>query len=197
MFTGIIQAIGSIAAIREDEGSYVLSISTPDNFLVNVKKGDSICVNGVCLTATDLKDNQFDADVSGETIRCTSFKQLIKGSNVNLELALTLSDHLGGHLVTGHVDGIGIVKKVKKESSSTCLTVTAPKEIARYIARKGSICMDGVSLTVNSVEGDDFTVNIIPHTIENTVIINYQAETIINLEIDLIARYVERLHTYN
>ena len=180
MFTGIIQAIGSIAAIREDEGSYVLSISTPDNFLVNVKKGDSICVNGVCLTATDLKDNQFDADVSGETIRCTSFKQLIKGSNV-----------------TGHADGIGIVKKVKKESSSTCLTVTAPKEIARYIARKGSICMDGVSLTVNSVEGDDFTVNIIPHTIENTVIINYQAETIINLEIDLIARYVERLHTYN
>jgi riboflavin synthase len=197
MFTGIVQAIGSVTDIEINQGSHVLSISTPDNFLNNVKIGDSICVSGVCLTVTSFYSNTFKTDVSVETIRCTSFKQLEKGSKVNLELALTLSDHLGGHLVTGHVDGVGSVKRIEKESNSTCFTVTAPKDIAKYIARKGSICMDGVSLTVNSVDGNDLTVNIIPHTLENTVIIEYQTETIINLEIDLIARYVERLHTCN
>jgi riboflavin synthase len=197
MFTGIIQALGSVADIKVNDGSYVLSISTPDNFLDSVKIGDSICVNGVCLTATSLVNNVFKTDVSAETIRCTSFKQLENNSQVNLELALTLSDRLGGHLVSGHVDGVGIVKQVEKESNSSCFTITAPKDIAKYIARKGSICIDGVSLTVNSVDGDDFTVNIIPHTLENTAIIDYQTETMINLEIDLIARYVERLHTYN
>ncbi len=197
MFTGIIQAIGSIAEIEVNDGSCVLSIATPNDFLANVKVGDSICVNGVCLTVTSFDADIFKTDVSVETIRCTSFKQLEKDSKVNLEQALTLADHLGGHLVTGHVDGIGIVKHIETESNSTCFTVTAPKDIAKYIARKGSICMDGVSLTVNSVDGDDFTVNIIPHTLENTVIIDYQLETKINLEIDLIARYVERLHTYN
>lgn len=197
MFTGIIQAIGSIAEIEVNDGSYVLSIATPNDFLDSVKAGDSICVNGVCLTVTLFDGNIFKTDVSAETIRCTSFKQLERNSNVNLEQALTLSDHLGGHLVTGHVDGVGVLKHIEKESNSTCFTVTAPKDIAKYIARKGSICMDGVSLTVNSVDGDDFTVNIIPHTLENTVIIEYRTDTIINLEIDLIARYVERLHTYN
>jgi riboflavin synthase len=197
MFTGIIQAIGLIADIKVNDGSYLLSISTPDNFLNNVKAGDSICVNGVCLTATSFDSNTFKTDVSLETIRCTSFDQLEKNSKVNLEKALTLSDHLGGHLVTGHVDGVGTIKHIEKESNSTCLTVNAPKDIAKYIARKGSICMDGVSLTVNNVDGDDFSVNIIPHTLENTAIIEYQTETMINLEIDLIARYVERLHTYN
>ena len=197
MFTGIIQAIGSVADIKVDQGSCELSITAPDNFLNNVKPGDSICVNGICLTATSFDANIFKTDVSAETIRCTSFSQLEKNSKVNLELALTLSDHLGGHLVTGHVDGIGRIKMIEKEANSTCFTVTAPKGIAKYIARKGSICIDGVSLTVNSVDGDDFTINIIPHTLENTVIIDYQLETKINLEIDLIARYVERLHTYN
>ncbi len=196
MFTGIIQAIGTVSEIQINKGSYVLSISTPDNFLDKVKVGDSICVHGACLTATKLEGNVFKTDVSVETIRCTSFKQLEKNSKVNLELALTLSDHLGGHLVTGHVDGIGKVKSIEKESNSTCLTVTAPKDIAKYIARKGSVCIDGVSLTVNDVDGDDFTVNIIPHTLENTAMIEYQTDAIINLEIDLIARYVERLHTY-
>lgn len=196
MFTGIIQAIGSVANIEVSNDSYTLSINTPDGFLANVNTGDSICVNGVCLTATSLEGTKFKTDVSKETIRCTSFKQLETSSQVNLELALTLADHLGGHLVTGHVDGVGVVKNIEQESNSTCFTVTAPKDIAKYIARKGSICMDGVSLTVNHVEGDDFTVNIIPHTLENTVIIHYRKDTIINLEIDLIARYVERLHTY-
>ena len=197
MFTGIIQAIGTVADIKINDSAYVLSITTPDSFLDKVKIGDSICVNGVCLTATSLDGNSFKTDVSVETIRCTSFNQLVKNSKVNLELALTLSDHLGGHLVTGHVDGVGTIKSIEKESNSTCFTITAPREIAKYIARKGSICMDGVSLTVNNVDGDDFMVNIIPHTLENTVIIDYQTETMINLEIDLIARYVERLHTYN
>ena len=131
MFTGIIQAIGSVADIKINDGSYVLSISTPDNFLDSVKVGDSICVNGVCLTATSLDNNVFKTDVSVETIRCTSFKQLENTSKVNLELALTLSDHLGGHLVTGHVDGVGIVKNIEKESNSTCFTITAPGDIAK------------------------------------------------------------------
>ncbi len=197
MFTGIIQAIGLVADIKINDGSYMLSISAPDNFLDKVKAGDSICVNGVCLTVTSFDKNTFHTDVSSETIRCTSFKQLEKNSQINLEQALTLSDHLGGHLVTGHVDGVGAIKHIEKENNSTRFTVSAPKEIAKYIAKKGSICMDGVSLTVNSVDRDNFTVNIIPHTLENTVIIGYHTDTLINLEIDLIARYVERLHTYN
>ena len=197
MFTGIIQAIGSVVNIEVNDDSFALSINTPDDFLAKVNIGDSICVNGVCLTVTATEGNVFKTDVSKETIRCTSFKQLDINSQVNLELALTLSDHLGGHLVTGHVDGIGLIKQIEQESNSTCFTVTAPKDIAKFIAKKGSICMDGVSLTVNHVDGDDFTVNIIPHTLENTVIIHYRIDTIINLEIDLIARYVERLHTYN
>lgn len=196
MFTGIIQAMGSIADIESDNDSYILSIATPESFLEGVQQGDSICVNGVCLTVTSFEGDVFKTDVSAETIRCTSFKQLEKSSQVNLEQALTLKDHLGGHLVTGHVDGVGVVKQIETESNSSCFTITAPKEIAKYIARKGSICIDGVSLTVNSVDGDDFTVNIIPHTLKNTVIIGYRTDTIINLEIDLIARYVERLHSY-
>lgn len=196
MFTGIIQGIGTIADIDSINDSYVLSISTPNGFLDSVKSGDSICVNGVCLTATAFEKNVFKTDVSAETIRCTSFKQLEKNNQVNLELALTLSDHLGGHLVTGHVDGIGSIINIEKESNSTCFTINAPKEIAKYIARKGSICIDGISLTVNHIDDDNFSVNIIPHTLENTAIINYQIDTVVNLEIDLIARYVERLHTY-
>jgi len=197
MFTGIIQAVGTVASIIENNNSYVLTVNTPNEFLANVKNGDSICVHGVCLTVTNIESNQFIVDVSFETIRCTSFAELKRNKKVNLELALTLSDHLGGHLVTGHVDGVGQIKDIQKDSNSTCLTIRAPKEIAKYIAHKGSICIDGISLTVNDVDANDFTVNIIPHTHENTAILDYQIDTFINLEIDLIARYVERLHTYN
>ncbi len=196
MFTGIIQGVGTIANIETRDGAYVLSIDTPDNYLAKVKTGDSICISGVCLTATAFDGNIVKTDVSAETIRCTSFEKLEKNSQVNLELALTLSDHLGGHLVSGHVDGVGKIKNIEKESNSTCFTIAAPKEIAKYIARKGSICIDGISLTVNQIDGDNFTVNIIPHTLENTAIINYQIDTVVNLEVDLIARYVERLQTY-
>lgn len=196
MFTGIIQAIGTIKDIEQHDTSCVLTISTPDAFLDNVKLGDSICVQGVCLTVTQLDQNAFVTDVSAETIRCTTFNHLSLQQQVNLEQALTLADHLGGHLVTGHVDGIGEITAMTKESNSTQYTIRSPELISKYIAKKGSICIDGISLTVNSIEGDHFTVNIIPHTFENTAILNYQTGTAVNLEIDLIARYVERLHTY-
>lgn len=196
MFTGIIQALGRVADIQPQDNSCVLILSTPDGFLDNVKLGDSICVQGVCLTVTQLNDNQFSTDVSAETIRCTTFAELKIDQTVNLEQALTLSDHLGGHLVTGHVDGKGEVVNISTESNSTQYTIQAPDAISKYIAKKGSICIDGVSLTVNEVDNNQFTVNIIPHTLENTAIINYQQSTLVNLEIDLVARYVERLHTY-
>ena len=196
MFTGIIQAIGTIDDIQQQDSSCVLTINTPSGFLDNAKLGDSICVQGVCLTVTQLNGNMFVTDVSAETIRCTTFINLKIKQNVNLEKALTLSDHLGGHLVSGHVDGKGEIMSIAKESNSTQYTIQAPDEISKYIAKKGSICIDGISLTVNDVDENNFTVNIIPHTFENTAIIDYQVNTLVNLEIDLVARYVERLHTY-
>ncbi len=196
MFTGIIQAVGQITDIRPQEDSSSMTIRTPDNFLTNVSIGDSICVQGVCLTATAIDNNSFDADVSAETIRCTTFSSLTIQKKVNLELALTLSDHLGGHLVSGHVDGIGIVQSMQNENDSIRIEVNCPGELAKYIAKKGSICMDGISLTVNEVQDNRFTVNIIPHTHENTAILDYQTGSKINIEVDLLARYIERLHSY-
>lgn len=196
MFTGIIQAVGTIENIQHQDSSCVLVINTPASFLDNTKLGDSICVQGVCLTVTKFDGSRFETDVSAETIRCTTFSNLQVKQKVNLEKALTLSDHLGGHLVSGHVDGKGEVIDISKESNSTQYTIQAPDDISKYIARKGCICIDGISLTVNNVDKNKFTVNIIPHTFENTAIINYQQNTQVNLEIDLVARYVERLHTY-
>lgn len=196
MFTGIIQAVGTIASIEQQDASCVLAIRTPAGFLDGVKLGDSICVQGVCLTVTKLDNNIFLTDVSAETIRCTTFANLSLNQRVNLEQALTLSDHLGGHLVSGHVDGTGEIINIAQESNSTRYTIQAPDSLAKYIAKKGSICIDGISLTVNNVDDNEFTVNIIPHTFENTAILHYQLGTTVNLEIDLVARYVERLHTY-
>ena len=196
MFTGIIQAMGTIANIELHDADCVLAINTPDGFLNHVQTGDSISVQGVCLTVTRIDGDVFYTDVSAETLRCTNFANLTVNQLVNLEKALTLSDHLGGHLVTGHVDGTGKVIEIKRESSSTQFTVRAPQDISKYIAKKGSICIDGVSLTVNNVDNNDFTVNIIPHTLDNTAILDYQLDTVVNLEVDLVARYVERLHTY-
>ena len=196
MFTGIIQAVGQITDIRAHESSSSLTIHTPDNFLTNVSVGDSICVQGVCLTATHINNNDFDVDVSAETIRCTTFSKLSNQKRVNLELALTLGDHLGGHLVSGHVDGIGTICEMENENESIRINVQCPNDLAKYIAKKGSICIDGISLTVNNVQDNIFSVNIIPHTLENTAILDYQVGSEINLEVDLIARYVERLHSY-
>ncbi len=196
MFTGIIQAVGQISDIRENEDACRLTIHTPNDFLSNVSIGDSICVQGVCLTATVINKNEFEADVSAETLRCTTFSTLTKQNKVNLELALTLADHLGGHLVSGHVDGIGNILAMKEESDSICFDIECPNELAKYIAKKGSICMDGISLTVNDVQDNKFSVNIIPHTLENTAILDYQIGSNINLEVDLLARYIERIHSY-
>ncbi len=196
MFTGIIQSIGTIAQIEKHDSSCVLVINTMHDFLHGVKLGDSICVQGVCLTVRNIDGNDFFVDVSAETIRCTTFADLKVQKRVNLEQALTLANHLGGHLVTGHVDGTGEVVNVGSESNSTQFTIRSPENISKYIAKKGSICIDGVSLTVNNVDNNDFTINIVPHTLENTTIVDYQLGTSVNLEVDLVARYVERLHTY-
>jgi riboflavin synthase len=193
MFTGIIQAVGSIAAIERRSGDMRLRIATGKLDLGDVQLGDSIAVNGVCLTAVTLPGDGFVADVSRETLSLTTLEHLVVGSRVNLEKALTLSTRLGGHLVSGHVDGIGKVVERFDDARSVRFVIEAPKELARYIAHKGSICVDGTSLTVNEIKGAVFDLNIVPHTLEETIIGEYKAGTRVNLEVDLIARYLERL----
>lgn len=197
MFTGLIQAVGTLISIDTVSSGQVLSIQTPEGFLATSQIGDSICVQGVCLTATKIENNVFTVDVSDETLHCTSIGDKQVGQGVNLERALTLSTPLGGHLVTGHVDGVGQVKEINKVGEYVQITLQAPGDIAKYIARKGSICVDGVSLTVNNVEANEFAVMVIPHTQNNTTIIEYKKNTKVNLEVDMIARYVERLHHYS
>ena len=193
MFTGIIQAIGTIADMQAKGGDIALLINTAKLDLSDVALGDSIAVNGVCLTAIALTESGFTADVSRETLSLTSLGSLSKGSEVNLEKALTLQTRLGGHLVSGHVDGLGEVKSRQNDGRSERFVITAPDDISRYIAMKGSITIDGVSLTVNAVNGSDFEINIVPHTIQETIIEHYQVGTKVNLEVDVIARYLERL----
>ncbi len=155
--------------------------------------GESIAVNGVCLTAVELYDDGFDMDVSTETLDVTALKTLTQGSEVNLEPALAMSDRLGGHLVSGHVDCVGVVKSRGNDARSIRFTIELPAEYARYVAKKGSVCVDGVSLTINSVSGTTFDINIIPHTAKETIIDSYDVGTIVNIEVDLLARYLERL----
>ncbi len=193
MFTGIIQAVGEIRSLEPRGGDVRLTIATGKLEMRGVVLGDSIAVNGVCLTAVALDGPRFAADVSRETLSLTTLGDLNAGSAVNLEKALTLSTPLGGHLVSGHVDGVGEVLDRTQDARSWRFRVQAPAELARYIAPKGSICVDGTSLTVNKVEGREFDLNIVPHTIEETIIGAYQAGTRVNLEVDLVARYLERL----
>jgi len=193
MFTGIIQALGTIASAERRGGDMRLSINTAELDLSDVKLGDSIAVNGVCLTAVELPGDGFVADVSMETINMTAVGAWESGQQVNLEKALTLSARLGGHLVSGHVDGVGEVLSRHPDARSERFRVKVPAALARYIAHKGSITIDGTSLTVNVVEGDEFEINIVPHTIRHTIFGDYQAGTQVNLEVDVIARYLERL----
>ncbi|NEV62474.1 riboflavin synthase [Thiorhodococcus minor] len=193
MFTGIIQAVGQIQRLEPRGGDVRLSIATGKLALDEVVLGDSIAVNGVCLTAVELTGQGFAADVSRETLSLTTLGGFGTGSRVNLEKALTLSTPLGGHLVSGHVDGVGTLLERHEDARSWRLRIQAPEELARYIAHKGSICVDGTSLTVNAVEGAVFELNIVPHTIQETIIGDYQPGTRVNLEVDLIARYLERL----
>ena len=193
MFTGIIEAVGTIARMEPKGGDMRLRIQTGKLNLGDVKLGDSIAVNGVCLTVIELPGDGFWADVSVETLNHTSFQQLKTGSPVNLEKALTPQTRLGGHLVSGHVDGLGEIVSRHEDARSTHFKVKAPDELARYIAHKGSICVDGISLTVNAVSGAVFDLNIVPHTAVETTVNNWQPGVKVNLEVDVIARYLERL----
>lgn len=191
MFTGIIQSVGAIRQATPIGKDIQLAIATHKLDMSDVQLGDSIAVNGVCLTVIKLGNNQFEAHVSHETLSVTV--GLDKPHPVNLEKALRLSDRLGGHLVSGHVDGVGEV--VSFESLGDCwrLDIRAPHSISKYIAVKGSICVNGVSLTVNSIANDIFSINLIPHTLENTTLKSLASGHPVNLEVDQIARYVERM----
>ena len=191
MFTGIIAAVGCIEQATPLTGDVRFVIDAGTLGLSDVAIGDSIAVNGCCLTAIDIAGERFTVDVSQETLRCTT--GLAVNADVNLEKALRLADRLGGNLVTGHVDGVGEVRRFEVVGESWLLRVCAPDDIAKYIARKGSITINGVSLTVNAVEGREFEVNLIPHTLEVTTLKHLKAGGKINLEVDLIARYVERM----
>ena len=193
MFTGIIESIGKIAKMEKRGGDVRLHIATGKLDLSDVALGDSIAVNGVCLTAVVLPGDGFVADVSNETLSLTSLGQLSTGSPVNLEKALTMSTRLGGHLVSGHVDGLGEVIAKSEDARSIRFTLKAPDELAKYIAHKGSVTVDGTSLTVNAVKGAEFELNIVPHTAQETIMSEYEVGRKVNLEVDLVARYLERL----
>ncbi|MDQ7915911.1 riboflavin synthase [Pseudomonas sp. 102515] len=193
MFTGIIEALGEIRVLTPKGGDVRLYVATGKLDLADVKLGDSIAVNGVCLTAVELPGDGFWADVSRETLSLTSLGGLKPGSRVNLEKALMPTSRLGGHLVSGHVDGLGEVVSRADNARAVQFRLRAPAELARYIALKGSITVDGVSLTVNAVDGADFELTIVPHTLGETIMADYRAGRRVNLEVDLLARYLERL----
>ena len=193
MFTGIIEALGCVADLKLRGGEWRLTITSDSLDFSDVILGDSIAVNGVCLTVTRLASKLFEVDVSNETMQYTTLHGLSKGSKVNLEKALTPNKRLGGHIVSGHVDGVGELLELRPDGASIRMNFMAPKALAKYIAHKGSICIDGTSLTVNSVSGAQFSVNIIPHTQNETIIQDYRAGSKVNLEVDVIARYLERL----
>ena len=193
MFTGIVEALGRIEKLEAVGGDVRLTIATDGAYLDGVNLGDSIASNGVCLTAVALPDKAFVADVSVETLDATTARSWVAGTPLNLERALTAHKPLGGHMMSGHVDGVGFLAEKHVDARSWRLSFEAPQAIARYIARKGSIAIDGVSLTVNAVAGTRFEVNIVPHTWENTTLGALVPGSKVNLEVDLIARYLERL----
>lgn len=210
MFTGIIQSIGNITAVESQGADARVHIAAGKLDLTYAHVGDSIAVNGVCLTATSFADDGFWVDVSGETLARTTFGEIAVGSKVNLEQSLTPTTRLGGHLVSGHVDGVGTVMSCWDQGRSLRFVVQAPPTLAKYIAEKGSICVDGVSLTVNKVNGAyaahgcasvtggrmpevTFDLNIVPHTLQETTLGTWVAGSRVNLEVDILARYLERL----
>jgi riboflavin synthase len=194
MFTGIITAVGTIARTGSRGGDVRMVIDTGRLDLADVAIGDSLCVAGVCLTAVAIEGGEISADVSVETLSCTTLGTLKNGDRVNLEKSLRLADRLGGHLVSGHVDGVGRVISVEPDARSQRWRFEVPAGLSRYIAAKGSVCIDGVSLTVNDVASNRFGVNLIPHTIDATTFCDRHVGDAVNIEVDIIARYVERLH---
>jgi riboflavin synthase len=193
MFTGIIKAKGAVTALEQRGGDVRLSIHSDGLPFATFEPGESIAVNGVCLTAVALRDDGFDTDVSTETLRVTALGGLSAGSEVNLEPSLALGERLGGHLVSGHVDCVGEVVRREADARSVRFGFEIPREYGRYVARKGSVTVDGVSLTVNAVSASGFEVNIIPHTAEQTLFGAYRVGSRVNIEVDLLARYIERL----
>ena len=191
MFTGIVTAVGRVIEPSPTSGGVRLRIDAAGLALDDVAIGDSIAVNGACLTVVSLTNRTFDVELSRETLACIA--ALDSGAHVNLEKALRLSDRLGGHLVSGHVDGVGTVERVQPVGDNRVLEFVIPDDLARYVARKGSIAVNGVSLTVNSVSGAEFTVNLIPHTLGATNLGALKPDDRVNIEVDLLARYVERL----
>lgn len=191
MFTGIVTAMGTILAMKFVHAEMILSISVP-HYLDDVLIGDSICVNGCCLTVTEKSDTHFEASLSAETLQCTTFSHLSVGSPVNLEKSATLQQALGGHWVTGHVDATATVIEKQSAGDSTIYLFSAPDDLSRYIAAKGSVTLDGVSLTVNRVEGKQFWVNVILHTKSHTTFKNLEEGGQMNMEVDVLARYVAR-----
>lgn len=193
MFTGIIEAVGEIASIERRSGDVRLRVRSQQMNWADVALGDSIATNGICLTAVQLPGDGYVADVSVETLATTTLGNWQTGTRVNLEKAMMPTSRLGGHIVSGHVDGVGEVIKRQSAARSEQFTLRAPASLARYIAHKGSITVDGTSLTVNAVNGCDFELNIVPHTLQETLIGDYKVGAKVNLEVDVIARYLERL----
>ena len=196
MFTGIVQSVGIVRAIEPSAGDVTIEVQTPAMSLESVAAGDSIAVNGVCLTVTGKDSDAFRADVSRETLAMTTLGRWEPGTRVNLEKALLAGQPLGGHYVTGHVDGVGRVIGRRDDARSIRVEFEVPTPLAKYVARKGSVCVDGVSLTVNGVSGPRFDVNLVPHTLEVTILGDYQPGTAVNIEVDIIARYLERLSSH-
>ncbi|MDE0333103.1 MAG: riboflavin synthase [Nitrospinae bacterium] len=192
MFSGIIEAIGAICSLRKDSKGARITIEAP-SVLDGVRLGDSIALNGVCVTVVDFDDTNFEADLSVETLRRTNLGELAVGDRCNLERAMALGERLGGHLVSGHVDGVGRIRNRKKEGDSIWLTFEAPVEVMRYVVYKGSIAVDGISLTVAACDNQTFSVSIIPHTSEQTTLIEKEDGAAVNLEADLVGKYVEKL----
>ncbi len=193
MFTGIIEAVGTITGLTQTGKDIKLKVHCPDLDMADVQLGDSIATNGVCLTVVEFGDDYYCADVSTETIKYTGFAHYTSGMQVNLEKAMLPTSRFGGHIVSGHVDGVGTISRIIDQHEYIEVWVKMPQDIAHYIAHKGSITVDGVSLTVNALDGDEFMLWLIPHTLEKTIIGQYKIGTQVNLEVDVIARYLERL----
>jgi riboflavin synthase len=193
MFTGIIEAVGSVTTIKHHAKDMTITIDSGTLDLSDVKLGDSISHSGVCLTVTRLEGNGYDVDISNETIQRSGFANIKNGFPVNLEKAMQVTSRFGGHIVSGHVDGVGEVISITQLGNAIEYWIKAPDDLAKYIAEKGSITIDGISLTTNAIDGAAFKLTIIPHTISQTTMENYQVGTLVNLEVDVIARYLERL----
>ena len=193
MFTGIIQAIGNISKIDSNGPDSRIVFKAGKMKLDDVKIGDSISVNGVCLSITEKTKDSFSSDLSSETLSLTTFIEMRANSKVNLEKAMNFSSRVNGHLIAGHVDGVGVIKEMKNDGRSILILIEFPEELEKYISKKGSIAVDGVSLTINGTKENTFSINIIPHTLLGSIISEYNIGTKVNIEVDLIARYLEKL----